>query len=205
MPAPPQSTGGAKVQSSDFSDSILAEQAAHEVLRWSKDGTGFRWSAGLGWFRWDGKRWRQAPEVEVVEAVRTWGHDVFEEGLRLSRAGEIDAQQLARYNVLLSKSKLQAVVALARGLEGVLTDPAAFDAHPKLLNTQNCVVDLTTGKSLPHNPDLLLTKIAGAGYRQGARHKDWDTALTAIPADVREWVQLRYEQAATGEMRRTTC
>ena len=166
---------------------------------------GFRWSAGLGWLRWSGKVWRGVSEVEVVEAVRTWGYKEFVKALQLRKNEEITAQQLGRYNLLLSKAKLQAVVALARGLDGVLTDPAAFDAHPKLLNTQNCVVDLTTGKWLPHNPDLLLTKITGAGYRPGARHKDWDTALTAIPADVREWVQLRYGQVRPARCRRTTC
>jgi putative DNA primase/helicase len=63
---------------------------------------------------------------------------------------------------------LVAMVARARSLarRAPLSD---FDADPYLLNCLNGVVDLRTGKSLPHNPNYLMTKLAGAEYVQGAQ------------------------------------
>ena len=70
----------------------------------------------------------------------------------------------------LSKGRITAISRLARGI--LTTDPAAFDAHPDLLNTPSGVVDLTTGELHPHDPRLLLTRITSAAYRPGARHPD---------------------------------
>lgn len=185
---------------SDFSDSLLAERVAAEVLRWSPDGSRYRWSVGLGWRRWDGMRWREAPEPEVIEAVRLWGKSQWDEAYQLMRTGQMAGGDLARHNVLLSKAKLRAVVDLARGIDGILTEPWAFDAWPALLNTPSGVADLMTGEQLPHNPDLLMTRITNARYEPGARHPDWAAALNAIPEDARDWAQLRYGQATTGYM-----
>ena len=46
--------------------------------------------------------------------------------------------------------------------------PDLLDAHPYLLNCRNGVVDLQTGELLPHDPALLLTKMAGAAYEPDA-------------------------------------
>ena len=59
----------------------------------------------------------------------------------------------------------------------------AFDAHPDLLNVRNGVVDLRDGTLRPHDPDLMLTKVTMVKYVQGATHRDWEQALTAVPAD----------------------
>lgn len=55
-----------------------------------------------------------------------------------------------------------------------------------------------TGELGKHDPDLLLTKVAGADYVPGYRHPDIDRALEAIPAEVRAYAQLRYGQGLTG-------
>jgi putative DNA primase/helicase len=60
------------------------------------------------------------------------------------------------------------------------------------------VVELRTGKLRSHDPDLLMTKITGCDYIEGARHPDWDKALEAIPVDVRGWLCTRYGQGITG-------
>jgi putative DNA primase/helicase len=95
---------------------------------------------------------------------------------------------------------LRAIVGLTKGIAGITTDVADFDAHPDLLNTQTGVVDLRTGELLSYAPELLMTKIAGASYVAGAAHHDWNAALEAIPADCRAYAQLRYGQAITGHM-----
>jgi putative DNA primase/helicase len=90
------------------------------------------------------------------------------------------------------------VLSLARGIvERRVTE---LDRHPDLLNTPSGVVDLRTGDLLGHDPNLLMTKIAGAEYRPGATHPDWAKALEAVPDDTRDWLQLRLGQAITGHM-----
>lgn len=60
------------------------------------------------------------------------------------------------------------------------------------------VIDLRTGQVLPHDPDLLLTKIARGNYRPGYTHPDWNQALTSICEDARTWLRVRVGQAIMG-------
>lgn len=119
---------------------------------------------------------------------------------------------------LLSAGKISSITKLCRGMDGVITRSTDFDAHPDLLNCENCVVDLRSGDQLPHDPDLLLTHMAGGEYIPGATSALWDKALESIPQvdgyrdgeapaefvkrfldeDLRSWFQLRVGQAATG-------
>ncbi len=92
-------------------------------------------------------------------------------------------------------SKIRSTQTLAKG---ILREKAeTFDAEPYLLNVGNGVVDLRTGKLGPHRPELRFTKISEVNYVPGATHVDWDTALEALTPDVRDWMQLRFGQAAT--------
>jgi putative DNA primase/helicase len=91
------------------------------------------------------------------------------------------------------------VAALQRVARGVLErDQSEFDAHPDLLNAGNGVVDLRTGDIRPHDPRLMFSKVTEVDYVPGATHPDWETALTALPEDVANWMQVRFGQASTG-------
>jgi putative DNA primase/helicase len=82
----------------------------------------------------------------------------------------------------------------------LLADTADFDRQPHLLNVRNGVVDLRTGELMPHDPALMMMKLADADYEAAAEHPDWKAALQALPDDVRDWYQVRMGQATTGEM-----
>jgi putative DNA primase/helicase len=82
----------------------------------------------------------------------------------------------------------------------VACDAATFDSKPDLLNVANGVIDLRTGTLQPHDPGLLLTKLAPVPYRPDAQHPDWEKALAAVPEDVRDWYQERLGQAITGHI-----
>lgn len=178
-----------------FSDAVLADTVCSEEL----DGR-FRWSAGLGWVYWTGKVWKDATDATVTEAVRLWALQQFNETLDRQKA---DANrdmrsQIDGWRSVLSAGRLGALVRLARGvLECHASD---FDADPDLLNCPNGVVDLRTGVLTPHDPDLLMTKIAGVDFVKDASHPDWTKALRALPDDTVDWFQLRVGQAATGHM-----
>ncbi|HXT90115.1 MAG TPA: phage/plasmid primase, P4 family [Trebonia sp.] len=173
-----------------MTDAMLAELIAREIL------TGrYCWSAGLGWLHWTGKQWKRCDEVEVIEPVRKWITDVVT--AELPRAADDWRKRLALTG-LLSRGRISAVVSLSRGI--VRVDSDAFDAHPDLLNTPTGIVDLTTGSVLPHDPELLLTKMTTVGYVPGATHPDWAAALEAVPESARGWLQVRLGQSMTGHM-----
>ena len=173
----------------DLTDAYLVDRVAYYVL-----GSRYAWASGLGWLRWDSKRWETVTDEAVHDAVRgyfIWLH------AEAARAG-CDHTLLGRLSSLLSRARIAAVTALARGHPSVYCRAADFDAHPDLLNTPAGVVDLRTGDVNEHDPGLRLTKITSGNYRPGYTHPDWQLALTALDETPREWLRSRLGQAITG-------
>jgi P4 family phage/plasmid primase-like protien len=185
---PPRTTDA----SDRFTDATLAETLAAEVL----DGA-YVWAAGLDWLGWNGQRWTEVHEVTVIETVRSWAKDQFLaaaarlKAMEGEAAGEVDG-----WRPMLSASRIKAVLSLARGI--VERKAEDFDTDPDLINTPAGVVNLVNGEIIQHDPDLLMTKITSGSYRPGFTHKDWTTALQALPADVEPWFRARIGQAITG-------
>ena len=185
----------------------MVEQLAGDAL----DGS-WLWCPDLGWLRYEPRdgRWKVLRDkgVAVAEVTRTWLKSKYDDALAVLSAAAsrgADAKELKALEELVSawrnacnNNRIGNLVALARGL--VTRDLSDFDTRRDLLNTPNGVLDLRTGVLGPHDPDLLFTAVTRARYVPGARHPDWDKALTAIPADVRDYVQLRYGQAITSHV-----
>ncbi|GAA4399063.1 hypothetical protein GCM10023153_24670 [Ornithinibacter aureus] len=167
-------------QASRFADAELSGRFLH--------------APGLGWLQWDGRRWADTDESVVVESSRRYAKQLIIDATR--RGADPDAiKALTRR---LTKNAIRAVVELARGIDGVRVQASALDAHPDLLNVANGVVDLRSGGLRPHDPGLLLTRISPVPYLPDATHPDVSAALQAIPAETREWMQVRFGQAASG-------
>ena len=182
-------------QDASFTDAVLTDTVVNEAL----DGR-YRWSKGLGWMQWTGKVWEEASDASVLEAIRQWALEQFQLVLEEQRRDPNRNMQglIDGWRSTLTAAKLGNLMKLARGpLECAAGD---FDAHPDLLNCPNGIVDLRTGVLTPHDPDMLMTKIAGADFIKNAQNDDWDKALEALPDDIRDWYQVRVGQAATGHM-----
>jgi P4 family phage/plasmid primase-like protien len=177
-----------------WTDSKLAERLAQDCL----DGR-FIYVDTMGWLTWDGRRWDRATDVSVAEAVRSWvvsGHADASLRLRFNTDASVQSEVDGWYK-LLSAARQKAVLGLARGV--VERKASDLDADPEVLNTPSGVVNLRTGDVVPHDPDMMLTKITSGGYRPGFTHEDWIAALGAVPEDIRPWWQIRMGQAITGE------
>ena len=170
----------------DLLDSPLAEWTA-ERLRGR-----YCWAAGLGWLRYNGKAWQETNDANVVEAIRKLWRKRY--ATEVSRGA--DANRAKSLSVLLQAARVRTCAGLLRGILERRADQ--FDVQPDLLNVGNGVVDLSTGELLPHSPDLLLTKITKVDYDPQAAHPDWEQALRALPAEVADWMEVRFGQAATG-------
>lgn len=203
----------------NLSDAHLGPRVAAQYLEGR-----FRSWGKSGWARWDGKRWAiKCTETEVLEAVRQALIDIHRLEVQLadrkrdgvfSRAEKVtDADEakgirksatdqhsdrMRALNGLFNVGKMSAVLRVARGR--VFSSLEDYDNQPDYLNVDNGVVHLPTGELRPHDPKLLFTKVGPTAYVPGATHPDWDKALLAIPEDIRDWVQMRFGQAATGFM-----
>lgn len=174
-----------------FTDSRLAERVADERLRGS-----WRFCRQLGgWLLYEDGIWTPRPSEEVIEEVRLYlkqlHHDELEAGGDPSRLA-----QLARIH---TRSRIEAIAYLCRGMEDILTDPLAFDEDPWLLCAGNGVVDLRSGELLDHDPDLLMLRRTPVNYIKNAQHADWRKALLAFPDDeTRAWAQVVLGTGAVG-------
>ncbi len=87
-----------------------------------------------------------------------------------------------------SKRTIWNIVTLAQSehlLDGpqVCISETDFDTHPMLLNVHNGVVDLKTGKLLPANRDLLMSKQCIADYHPDAVSPLWENGIKRIQPD----------------------
>ncbi len=175
-----------------LTDSRLAERVADDQLRGH-----WRYCGPLGgWLRWTGAIWSdRADELEVIEQVRQYLRDMLADAVR-DKADAVRLQQLA---TLQSRSRITAITALCRGMDGIHTDPLDFDEDPWLLCVGNGVVDLRTGELHPHDPDLLMRRQTAADYLPDAVHPDWLAALNAFPdLATQQWAQVVLGTGAAG-------
>ena len=64
-----------------------------------------------------------------------------------------------------------------------------FDQDPDLLNLQNCVLNLRTGKQIPHYPELMLSKVCNAAYDPKADPAAWEKFISEIMQDDPEKIE----------------
>lgn len=93
-----------------------------------------------------------------------------------------------------SNNARKAIVSEVQSRVSVLPDE--FDAHKDLLNTPSGIVNLQTAQVMPHNPELMLTRISVAEYTNKADCPRWMSFLREIFADDAQ--MLRFVQKAVG-------
>lgn len=150
------------------------------------------WSADRGWMTWKDPVWSGISEPEAVEMVRAELQRYFRE---LAAREDATQKDIQAWSKLLTATKAKNVTYFLKGLLSV--PPETWDSHKDLLNCLNGVVNLRTGDISAPDPALYMTRCA-VTWNPNATHADWDTALEAVPEDVREWLQVRYGQALTG-------
>lgn len=155
---------------------------------------------GVGWHSWDGMRWAPVSKDHIANQVTRFYRSQFRAMLsKYARTEDEKFSLLAKaYKSFMGTTRIAAILKMLSVIDGVFADPDTLDTHPELLNTPAGVVNLRTGAIGPHDPRLLLTKITAGRYKPGTRHPDWDKALTALPPEQADYLQIRMGQAATG-------
>ncbi|QFG08917.1 DNA primase [Mycobacterium phage MalagasyRose] len=165
---------------------LLVRQYGHRLRYCEKAGK---------WLSWDGARWLFcAADSEAMTAARRTIEGIV--------AGE-DAQLQKHKLRSMSRRGLENAVALARRDPAMIVAVDQLDVEPYELNTPSGIVNLRTGRVVPHNPDRWHTKITGVGYEsEGAAPRWWAFLHRTFGGDneLVAYMQRLSGYAATGEV-----
>jgi P4 family phage/plasmid primase-like protien len=165
------------------------------------------------WLFWDGKRWKQDAELEVVEQAKFMIRERYDRaaksltGIRDLEEGEQARRIKAVAKVLKwcltseARGHVHAAVDMAKSEPEVLGTVSTIDTYPWLLNCPNGTLDLRNGQLLPHDQSQLLTQLCPTEYEPTAIAPRWMRFIdevfqgrTALIA----WVQKLLGYALTG-------
>jgi putative DNA primase/helicase len=138
------------------------------------------------WFYWDGKRWKCDKECHVQGLAKSYAESLWRE-ITTVQADDHTAAELEKF-AKRSNTKLgiENIMVLARSEPGVPVLVDQFDRQHTLLNVENGVLNLETGELAPHDPTLMLSKIAPVTYDPAAECPTWLRFIAEITAPVDE-------------------
>jgi putative DNA primase/helicase len=136
------------------------------------------------WLCWDGQRWRQDDSGGAGRAAKLTVRAIYGEAqLVIGDDGDGQAERKAIASWATkseSDARIRAMLARAADEADVVVFPSELDAYPWLLNVENGTVDLRTGKLNKHDPDDLITKLAGCEYDPKAESPTWQKFLERV-------------------------
>ncbi len=153
-----------------------------------RHGADMRHVPAWGWLCWDGKRWRQDDDGQIMRWAKDTAIALYDDALALLQ----DAKQAALMQRAEAKSltqtaeavtrwaltsqgraRLEAMVELASTEPEIIARVEDFDANPMLLNCANGIIDLEYGALQQHRREALCTKLAPAEYDPAATNAVW--------------------------------
>jgi putative DNA primase/helicase len=111
------------------------------------------------WLAWDGRRWKEDTTGQVYRLARKTIQRMWREAIDIDDGKAKDWCMESE-----SRKHIDAMIYLARYMEGIPVEASELDRDPWLLNVRNGTIDLQTGKLRPHDPEELLTKICDVSY-----------------------------------------
>ena len=115
------------------------------------------------WLAWDGRRWK---EDSTGEIFRLAGQTVRRIAAEASQTEDHDQRKaLLKWAIESeSRNRIDAMIYLARYVQGIPVEPAELDRNRMLLTARNGTIDLRTGEIGPHRREDLITKLADVDY-----------------------------------------
>lgn len=175
------------------------------VLRWVNERE--------SWALYRGGRWEYVKPNVVQGMVQRMLDELVmpTEGAHYSAVPEDpdkpEETERAGFEKWLKSQRMSARIAAAQkeaqGRAELYASVNDFDAHPLLLNTANCIVDLSTGAARPHDPALMLMKQSPVAYDPEAACPGWDRFLARVQPDeqMRGYLQRISGYSVTGDTR----
>jgi P4 family phage/plasmid primase-like protien len=124
------------------------------------------------WHIWDGCAWMPDERGQIHEFAQELVRDIMHEQI------EINPGELNKVLALQSHIRIKAMIEESKPM--LSCQPQNFDNDPMLLNCQNGIVDLRNATLLPHNPDLMLSKLAPVNHDPNAKYQLWERFVDDI-------------------------
>lgn len=143
-----------------------------------------------GWLHYNGKYWERDKPRLVRDVVRT-----------LTKRREAASRDFEKYKGVHSGANQRApnIRGTLDLLESVLpVKYEAFDSNPDELNVNNGVLDLRTGKVVPHDRSQRFTYCLNVDYQRAAEGGEWTKFLSEVVAAEDAKGALKYLQLAMG-------
>jgi putative DNA primase/helicase len=155
------------------------------------------------WLNWTGTHWeRDKNALGATRIARSVGTMLWRE-VRLLPHEQVNAPMVNFARLASSRKSVDAMVALARSDASIETRSKYLDADSYLLNCRNGTLDLRTLDLRPHNPDDLLTKVAGVDFDPVASRPRWDRFVDEVTCGDRElarFLQRSFGVALSGDV-----
>jgi P4 family phage/plasmid primase-like protien len=113
------------------------------------------------WLVWDGRRWAIDDKGMVTQMAKRMCRRLYEQA-----TGNSKLEEWARKSE--SQGGLANALKIASSEEGIPISADELDQGEYLLNCLNGIVDLRTGQLLPHDRELLITKLCNIEYNSHA-------------------------------------
>jgi P4 family phage/plasmid primase-like protien len=140
------------------------------------------------WLVWDKRRWRMDNTGAIYRFAMATALSIKKEASVKDEKRAI-REHVEWGNMSEGRSRIEAMLALARSLQDVPILPEELDRDRWLLNVQNGTLDLKTSELRPHRREDLLTSLAPVEYDPDATCPLWDGTLNLFLAGDREMIQ----------------
>jgi len=138
---------------------------------------------------YDGKVWK--PDIENMKIEKY--AKIFARAIYIYSADQdTDFKRFA--NSLGNRKKRTTMIQDSRDFIPVKNED--FDTQENLFNCQNCIIDLYTGNTIPHDPSLLLSKVSNAIYDKDAHSFLFEKFINEVMCDDKE--KISYLQKLIG-------
>ncbi|QLI78221.1 phage/plasmid primase, P4 family [Bacillus pumilus] len=143
-------------------------------------GKNIRYCNELEWLIWNGKMWEEDSKRKIEALAAQTLRAIYgeakatEDGYKKKQLNDW-AKKCERRNIRMN------TILDTRPMVAVKKEE--LDSHKYLFNCENGVIDLKTGAILPHDRDLLFTKISSVAYEKDADCPNWKAFLESIFID----------------------
>lgn len=155
-------------------------------------GHAIRYVSEMGWMIWDGKRWSFDNKKKIERIANKVLRELEKSEDEFERKW---ARSCGKRNIRMNSIKdLMPLVPAER---------SEFDRHKYLLNVENGIIDLKTGKLQTHNRDLKITQMANVEFDENAKCTTWLEFLNQIflnDKDLIEYMQRLVGYSLTGDI-----
>jgi P4 family phage/plasmid primase-like protien len=164
-------------------------------------GSSIRYTAGIGWFIWDGSYWRpDAEDLGMHELAKRIPAIVAAEVMKYEDQDKKN-EVLKWANQAKANSRLNSAIESANSDPRILVPVESWDGDEYLLGVDNGVINLRTGELLRGRPDLYITKRTDVAYTAGMRNVRWEQFIdfaTGGDKELQDWIQRAVGYTLTG-------